>query len=249
MKNFILLSAKFLGKIWGVLPKRIRLGFIVGLILIESRSGKMINSFKNLFEIKDKLDWVINDLSMSYGKGEHPKHRLTKYHDFFVQRISGSDKVLDIGCGYGAVARSIANAHPTCEVLGVDMDSGRLNQAIKASNFPNLNYLLADATKDIPEDEWDVVILSNVLEHISNRVDFLKKVKTQVNPKKFLIRVPNFERDWQMALRKELGANYFSDADHKIEHTVLEFESDITNAGLSILSISTPWGEIWAECV
>ncbi|MCX8504113.1 MAG: class I SAM-dependent methyltransferase [Beijerinckiaceae bacterium] len=249
MKKFILMMAEIFGKFWGLIPKRIRLGIIVSLILIESRSGKLVNVFKNLFEIKDKVDWVINERSMFYGLGEHPKHRLTKYHDFFIQRIQNSNKVLDIGCGYGAVARSVANAHPDCQVLGVDMDLSRLDQARKSTNLPNLKYLLADATKDLPPEKWDVVILSNVLEHIADRVVFLRKIKETINPKKFLIRVPNFERDWQIALRKEIGADYFSDADHKIEHTIQEFEDEITQAGLSIVNLSTPWGEIWAECI
>jgi 2-polyprenyl-3-methyl-5-hydroxy-6-metoxy-1,4-benzoquinol methylase len=230
-------------------PNKLRLGFIFGLILLESRSGMVLDSLKNLFQIKDKIDWAINDRAMLYGQGEHPKHRLTKYHDFFIQRISKSDRVLDIGCGYGAVARSIAKAHPECKVLGVDMDAGRLDQAISKNNFPNLDYILADATIDLPKEEWDVVILSNVLEHITDRVLFLSKIKNRIHPKKFLIRVPHFERDWQMALRKEIGAYYFSDADHKIEHTIQEFEMEIAKAGLSIVSLSTPWGEIWAECI
>ena len=61
-----------------------------------------------------------------------------------------------------------------------------------------------------------------------------------------LMRVPLFERDWQMPLRKELGVNYFSDNDHKIEHTLNEFKNEIMDAGLFINNINTLWGEIWA---
>jgi hypothetical protein len=63
-----------------------------------------------------------------------------------------------------------------------------------------------------------------------------------------LIRVPSYERDWQVPLRKELGINYFSDDDHKIEHTVIEFENEMMFSDLEIIKLSTQWGEIWAIC-
>ena len=94
----------------------------------------------------------------------------------------------------------------------------------------------------------DVVILSNVLEHIENRILFLSHIKKCSDPKKILIRVPLFERDWQMPLRKELKINYFSDEDHKIEHTVDEFINELSSANVKIENLTTKWGEIWAVC-
>ena len=75
---------------------------------------------KRLFALQDALDHVVNERAMIYGKGEHPKHRLMRYHDFFIENIADGEKVIDIGCGYGAVARSIARARPGSIVMGVD---------------------------------------------------------------------------------------------------------------------------------
>ena len=49
-------------------------------------------------------------------------------------------------------------------------------------------------------------------------------------------------------MRKNLGVNYFQDSDHKIEHSMQEFEGEMNLAGLTITKISTLWGEIWAVC-
>ena len=57
-----------------------------------------------------------------------------------------------------------------------------------------------------------------------------------------------FERNWEMALKKELGVNYYSDDDHKIEHSIKEFYEEMTTSGLKIKEIKTKWGEIWAIC-
>ena len=47
---------------------------------------ELINA--NIFLIKDSLDWVINERALKYGQGIHPKHKLTNYHHFFIDRIS-----------------------------------------------------------------------------------------------------------------------------------------------------------------
>ena len=146
------------------------------------------------------------------------------------------------------VARSIALAYPRCKVTGIDLDKARLSQARASNNPRNLTFIEADATKAMPANIWDIVVLSNVLEHIPERVRFLKKLQASTGCGHYLIRVPLFERDWQMALRRELGVDYRSDKDHKIEHTLGEFQAEIAEAGLIVVEAQTMWGEIWAEC-
>ena len=51
-----------------------------------------------------------------------------------------------------------------------------------------------------------------------------------------------------MPMRKKLGINYFSDNDHKIEHTLEEFKTEMNLSELTIEQIITNWGEIWAIC-
>ena len=49
-------------------------------------------------------------------------------------------------------------------------------------------------------------------------------------------------------MRERLSINYFSDDDHKIEHTLEEFLKEIKLAGLVPNKVHTVWGEIWAVC-
>jgi hypothetical protein len=63
-----------------------------------------------------------------------------------------------------------------------------------------------------------------------------------------LIRVPFFERDWRLPMRRELGINYFSDPTHRIEHTLAEFAEEIAAGGLTLVEQRLMWGEIWALC-
>ncbi len=248
MKRIALKIAHILGLIWRMLPGSLRTGLLTGLFVLDSRHGDSAKGLSRLFLLRDRLDWVINERAMIYGRGEHPKHRLTNYHRFFVQHINDGERVLDVGCGYGAVTRSIALTYPRCAVTGIDQDKPRLTQARASDNPVNLQFVEGDAIKTVPSGPWNVVVLSNVLEHIGERVHFLKALQTATRASRYLIRVPLFERDWQMALRRELGVDFRSDDDHKIEHTLAEFQTEICKAGLKPVELQTMWGEIWADC-
>ena len=247
MKALLLRIAELLSGIWRLVPEKLRRSVIKGLLVLESRGSDKRAALKRLFNVADDLELVTNERALALGDMVHPKHRLTRYHDFFVERIHEGDAVLDVGCGYGAVARSVARAHPKSRVVGVDYDKGRLAQARAAAESPpNLSFVEADATRSVPEGPWNVVILSNVLEHIHDRPGFLRRLVAVTGAERFLIRVPLFERDWKMSMRREVGANYFSDSDHKIEHTRAEFRAETGEAGLEIDELVTLWGEIWS---
>lgn len=246
MKSVMLAIANVLAWFWQLLPQKLRRMFFKGMFVLESRGGDPKAALVRLFAIQDDWEVIVSERAMALNGGEHPKHRLMRYHDFFVERIKDGEKVLDVGCGYGAVARSIARGRPKSVVMGLDNDLGRLGQARRADNPPNLSYFETDATKSVPPGPWDVVVLSNVLEHIADRQGFLKALIGTTGAKRFLIRVPLFERDWKMPMRREVGANYYSDPDHKIEPTEAEFRRETAEAGLAIDELITPWGEIWA---
>ena len=177
--------------------------------------------------MKDKLEILINERALRYGEGEHPKHKLMKYHDYFVSNITEHSAVLDIGCGYGAVARSIAEKVKGVVVTGIDNNKERLNQAKLNNHMENLDFIYEDILETNNKKKYDVIVMSNVLEHIDERVNFIKKIMILFSPKTILIRVPLFERHWEVAMRKELGINYFSDSTHFIEHTREEFKKEM----------------------
>lgn len=248
LKSFTLRLADLLAWFWQLLPGKLREGLVTGLYILESRGSDPARGLRRLAVLQDRLEWVFNERAMIYGGGVHPKHRLMRYHDFFVERIPPGSRVLDIGCGYGAVARSIATRVPGSTVVGVELDRGRLAQA-RAGDVPaNLSFVAADARRDLPPGPWQVVVLSNILEHIEDRVGFLKDILRQARPEKLLIRVPLFERDWKVALRKDIGASYFSDSTHFIEHTRAELAQELAAIGLEQTETILLWGEIWTEC-
>jgi 2-polyprenyl-3-methyl-5-hydroxy-6-metoxy-1,4-benzoquinol methylase len=132
-------------------------------------------------------------------------------------------------------------------VTAIDLNADNIAKARRLFQHPNLVFIHGDALKDLPSQAFDAIVLSNLLEHIADRVNFLANVQAQIHPKRWLIRVPLINRDWRVPLRKELGLFHFSDPTHHTEYTQESFEDEMRQAGLRVVELRINWGEIWAE--
>jgi 2-polyprenyl-3-methyl-5-hydroxy-6-metoxy-1,4-benzoquinol methylase len=147
----------------------------------------------------------------------------------------------------GAVAYDVAE-RAGAHVVGIDINAKSIAKARADYAHPRVEYREGDVLHLLPERPCDVVILSNVLEHLPDRPQFLQKVQQHLHPSRFLIRVPLFERDWRVPLKKELGVEYRLDPTHEIEYTQEIFAAEMEEAGLTMTYQEIRWGEIWAEC-
>lgn len=245
------------------LQKMIRAGLkrILGLVsllpasYVETIILETLHNLKNRYEMETwlsvllRLDNLLYDLeseaSINLGGGKHGKHRHLDYHSFFVNRISANERVLDIGCGHGAVAYSVATKTGAA-VVGVDFEASSIALAREWHQHESLEFREGDAL-ELQDEAFDVVVLSNVLEHIAYRDEFLKRVQAVTGAQRFLIRVPVFERDWRVPLKAELGVEWRLDPTHETEFTLETFEEETRAGGLKIVYLESRWGEIWAE--
>ncbi len=161
-------------------------------------------------------------------------------------KAAPGERVLDIGCGYGAVAHSIAE-RAGATVVGIDLDPANVAAARRMFPHPRLTFVEGTAPRDVPTERFDVVVASNVLEHIDDRRGFLRDVQQRAQPSRWLIRVPMIDRDWHVPLRQELGLFHFCDPTHFVEYTRDSFAAEIRDAGLVTADYRINWGEIWAE--
>lgn len=184
--------------------------------------------------------------------GLHPKHRLMRYHDFFTQRIEHGQRVLDLGCGVGALGASIAAATGAI-VVGMDFSEESLEKARRRAAQDDiagrLTLVHGDITKDRAEGSFDVIVLSNVLEHLADRPGLLAKYASWYGPEKFLIRVPAFDREWRVPWKRELGVEWRLDPTHETEHTREQLEAELASAGLRVTEFQSTWGEYWLVAV
>lgn len=201
-----------------------------------------------LFRVEYWIEYFESQMAVAYDGGVHTKHRHMRYHDFFVERIEADERVLDIGCGIGAVAYDVAQK-ASAHVMAIDLNPDNIAKAQQRYPHARIEYVVGDVLQAIPNRSFDVVILSNVLEHLPERAAFLRKVQQVASPSRFLIRVPLFERDWRVPLKKELGVEWRLDPTHETEYTLESFAEEMAAAKLRINDQEVRWGEIWAEMI
>ena len=198
-----------------------------------------------LLRLDNLLYRYISLAAVRYGGGLHPKHRLTAYHDFFARHIAADERVLDIGCGNGVVDFDVA-MRTGAFVTGVDRDAAAIAHAEAHYRHARLRFRVGDAWDVVAGETFDVVVLSNVLEHLDDRVEFLRRVREQIGPRRLLVRVPLFERDWRVPLKAELGVDHRLDPTHRTEYRESEFRDELARAGFAVVEAEIRWGEIWA---
>jgi SAM-dependent methyltransferase len=198
-----------------------------------------------LLELERYLFSLAGTESCRYGQGIHTKHRHTRYHDFFTRRVQPGNKVLDIGCGNGILSYDMARAGAL--VVALDIEAKNIAVGQKRFAHPNLKFIHGNALEDLPAGTFDVITLSNVLEHIKDRVGFLSKIQKTYDPDRWIIRVPSYERDWRVPLMDEIGVDSRLDGTHYIEYSQESFIEELQQAGLTPVFLDIRWGEIWCE--
>ena len=208
--------------------------------------GNHEKAMRELLEIYQDAYVGVDLGAIDYDGGVHAKHRLTQYHDFFVDRIDGGERVLDVGCGKGELAYDIAK-RTGASVTAIDASPWMLEFARERFAHPRVTYVQADAVGYEPPEPVDVAVLSNVLEHIGPRVELLRALRERAGAQRLLIRVPTIDRDWTVPLRQEVGLAHFSDPEHEVEYTPELLRAELAEGGWSMGEPKLGWGEIWVE--
>jgi SAM-dependent methyltransferase len=246
MRKFV---SQFLSRLIGAYARRMSderfVQFILFLIKGSIQNKTPAEALQTLFVLDAQLYIEQGLLAVAYDGGIHTKHRHMKYHDFFTGRINKDDRVIDIGCGMGAVAYDVSKV--ATEVVGIDFNTNSIKVARERYQNPNLTFRVGDALKTLPDEKFSVAILSNVLEHLPNREQFLRRVQNALRPDRILIRVPVFERDWRVPLKKELGVEWRLDPTHETEYTLETFAEEMRAVNLHVDHLEVRWGEIWSE--
>lgn len=214
-------------------------------IVRKLRGGDSSDNFlRFLLTLEQELYNLTGKVAIEYGNGLHTKHRHINYAQFFIEHISERDRVLDVGCGQGAVAYRIAEKL-NVEVVGIDLSAENLRIARERHAHEKITYVMGDATKELPGGRFDVIILSNILEHIEDRSTFLKRLIEMTGARTILLRVPMYERDWRVPLMDELGVDSQLDVTHFTEYHEDELRAELTKAGLKIQELVCRWGEFY----
>jgi trans-aconitate methyltransferase len=160
-------------------------------------------------------------------------------------RLSGDERVLDIGCGDGKVTAEIARRLPEGCVTGVDSSPEMIRFArdhFPQTEYPNLSFVQMDARALSFKEEFDLVFSNSALHWIIDHKPVLAGIKRSLRPGgKLLIRMGgkgNAEQVFGVLegmLGKPRWSKYFNDfffiysffdsADYRLLLTEAGFES------------------------
>jgi len=141
-----------------------------------------------------------------YGPGIPARHG--EYYRAFVRfaRKHAGSSILDLGCGYGAYGRALADAGSSC--FGCDINLAYLREAV----VHGLPVAAVDSVLPFRDATFDSVLLFEVIEHVS-KVEPLLNEAFRVARRNVLVTVPNSE-DIEIMKQNDVTFAHMLSSDH-----------------------------------
>ena len=177
---------------------------------------------------------------------EHPL-RLGQLR-FLLPCLPADCAVLDLGSGFGHLAAAIAPR--VRRILGVDHNPASVAAASNTYSHEDLAFETGDARRYLVEsgEDFDVLLLSHVLEHLDDPGDFLTTFAPRF--RYLFVEVPDFESSYLNLYREFLGLELsYTDADHIHEFGHTDLTELLQGAGLEVLQYESVHGvqRVWCR--
>ena len=144
-------------------------------------------------------------------------------------RFADTGRLLDIGCGNGALLRAFAARRPQWRLSGVEMGD-RYRAAVES--IPGVEEFHPGPLDTLAARPFDAISMVHVLEHIENPAAFLRGLRPRLAPGGMLIiEVPDCERNpFDLTI-----------ADHCSHLSRQTLERILVQAGFGVVAVSTDW--------
>jgi len=161
--------------------------------------------------------------------------------------LKGNERILDLGCGDGAITFQLAEYVPNGEVIGIDASQGMIEAAMEKKKG-NLKFILMDINDLNYKNEFDVIFSNAALHWVKDHEKLLLNAKKALQTGG-IIRF-NFAADGNCSnfirvIREAITLDYYSDNFDDFDWPwympkIEEYESIVKRIGFKELKI---WGE------
>ncbi|MFN0122291.1 MAG: glycosyltransferase, partial [Blastocatellia bacterium] len=124
------------------------------------------------------------------GLGGYYHQRLAEVYRFL---ISPGQRVLEIGCGRGDLLAALSPAYG----MGIDFSPGMIARA--RTRYPELSFQLADSHDLVLDEQFDVIILSDLINDLRDVQDTLERLRPLTHDRTRII-LNFYSRLWELPL-------------------------------------------------
>lgn len=103
----------------------------------------------------------------------------TAYYEWIRKKTSGCRRILDVGCGDGALASYLADGSK--EIMGIDIDKSCIGRANVANHDAGAEFICCDFSDYNPEKTFDAVIFVASIHHMDMK-SAIEKAKSLLSP-------------------------------------------------------------------
>lgn len=201
---------------------------------VKYNRSKKIN-YKNYYN--DPIDPDGNSRKL-INEEKYKLSQLKIINKFLNKKISKKKNILDFGCGYGWLLKSLNNNK--WNKYGIEINPDALQIAIK--NKIKCYKSLLDLKKKNKKKKFDVISLIHVIEHIRNPIQLLKKITQMIKKNGYLIlETPDF--DSAMARKYNTKFRLLHDSTHISLFSTESLSRLINDLNMQIIKVEYPYFE------
>ena len=97
-----------------------------------------------------------------------------------MDKSTNKFKILDIGCGTGAIALSIAKAFPQITIIGIDINPNAVklaNKNKKHNEIKNAEFIISDLYENLENEKFDIIVSNPPYLSLNEWANLEKSVK------------------------------------------------------------------------
>jgi len=174
-----------------------------------------------------------------HNSPEDIKTKKISYLDFlnWKNNLKKEDNLLDVGCWSGD---TILNLKDRCNVWGMDIDKEKID---KIDSEIKEKIKLGDVTVNIPfKEKFDYILLSEVIEHVSDDEKALKNISNSLKKGgKLILTTPHSEKYFEIWDPAWIKWKLNIGPVHR-HYSIKKIEEKLNSNNLKIQSYAVGWG-------